>query len=265
MLNALLENGVKKTMSDNPKIIFWSKDINSEYPKIEPAEIKRDWMDKTYNKLAYLCSPLVAANSNGWEIKLPQDVVVKWNGISEGVEGERQENVEIVSGQFYNNIKIATPETGAGSITFVFNLIAETDQDHYLIVSGPPNYMFKDAQPLTGLLRSDLFMEHHLQITWKMNTPNKEIIFPKGMPICFITIHKKNIVEQTEVEIRKVSKALSDRVERYGKMRSDHFEKNGSYDYPNFYKKGIDEFGEKTQESIKRIILKEVKHIREEE
>jgi len=252
-------------MDNIPKIIFWSQNVKTEYPKIEPAEINRDWMDKSYNKLAYICTPLVAANSNGWEIKLPQDVVVKWNGISEGIEGEEQNNVQILSGEFYNNLKIATTETGVGSITFTFHLVPQTDPDHYLIISGPPNYIFKWAEPLTGLLRTDQFMDHPLQITWKINTSDEEIIFPKGMPICFITIHKKNIVEQTEVEIRQVDKELNDRFKKYAKMRFDHFEKNGPYSYPNFYKKGIDESGEKTQESIKRIILKKVRYIEEED
>lgn len=248
-------------MSKNPKIIFWSQNVNSEYPKIQPAEIKREWMDKTYKKLAYLCTPLVAAMSNGWEIKLPQDVVVRWNGISEGIEGENPDNITILSGQFYNDIKIATAETGVGSVTFVFNLVAETDLDHYLIVSGPPNYMFKDAEPLTGLLRTDQFMEHSLQASWKLNTPNKDIIFPKGMPICFITIHKKNITEQTEVEIRQIDEERKNRFKKYAKLRSDHFIKNGPYSYPRFYKKGIDESGEKKQESLKKIILKKIKYI----
>jgi hypothetical protein len=252
-------------MENNPKIIFWSKEINLEYPKLEQAEIKRDWMDKTYKKLAYLCTPLVAANSNGWQIKLPQDIVVKWNGVSEGIDGESQNNVEILSGAFYNNIKIATPETGAGSITFTFNLVPQTDPDHYLIVSGPPNYIFKDAQPLTGLLRTDHFMEHPLQITWKINVSDKEIIFPKGMPVCFITIHKKDLIEQTEVEIRQVDEKTEDRFKKYAKMRSDHFEKNGPYSYPKFYKNGINEYGEKKEESIKRIILKKVRYIEEED
>jgi hypothetical protein len=252
-------------MSDSPKIIFWSENINLEYPKIEPAEIKRDWMDKSYKKLAYRCTPLVGAMSDGWEIKLPQDVIVRWNGKSEGIEGESQNNVEIISGQFYDNIKIVTTETGVGSITFMFYLVAETDPDHYLIVSGPPNYIFKDAEPLTGLLRTDQFMEHPLQASWKLNTIDKDIVFPKGMPICFISIHKKNITEQTEVEVRQLDEKTKNRFEKYAKMRSDHFEKNGPYSYPNFYKKGIDESGEKTQKSIKRIILKKVKYVREEE
>lgn len=252
-------------MNNKPKIIFWSQDVNARYPKIEPAEIKRDWMDKSYNKLAYICTPLVAANSNGWEIKLPQDVVVRWNGVSEGIDGESQENVEILSGQFYDNIKIATTETGVGSVTFMFHLVAQTDPDHYIIVSGPPNYIFKGAQPLTGLLRTDQFMEHPLQITWKIDTPDKEIVFPKEMPICFITIHKKDIVEEAEIEVRQVDKEINDKFKKYAKMRSDHFEKNGPYSYPNFYKKGIDESGQKTQESIKRIILKKVRYIEEED
>jgi hypothetical protein len=249
-------------MSSSPKIIFWSDDINAPYPKIEPASVRREWMNKTYNKLAYMCTPLLDAMSDGWEIKLPQDVVVKWNGLSEGLDGERQDNVSIISGEFYKDIKIVSTDTGVGALTFVLGLIAETDEDHYLKISGPPNYMFKDAEPLTGLLRSSRFMDHPLQVTWKITNPDKEILFPKGMPICFISIHKKNTTESTDVEIRQIDENKGNKFLKYTKMRSNHFKKNGPYNFPQFYKNGIDENGKKVLNSIKKIILKPIKYIK---
>jgi len=263
MQNVQLENGAKKIKSNNPKIIFWSEDIDAEYPKIEPASIRRDWMDKTYNKLAYKCTPLIDAMSNGWEIKLPQDVVISWDGVSEGIEGENASHVSVLSGEFYNGIKIASTDTGVGAITFVFGLVAETDDEHFLTISGPPNYIFKDAQPLTGLLRSNRFIDHPLQVTWKINSPNKEITFPKGMPICFISIHKKNTTEITDVEIKYANKEKSERFRKYTEMRSQHFEDYGPYNWPQFYKKGIDENGNKVYESIKKIVLKPIQYIKD--
>jgi hypothetical protein len=253
--------GKRRLKQDSPKIIFWSENINAEYPKIEPASTHRDWMDKTYNHLAYKCTPLLDAMSNGWEIKLPQDVVVKWDGLSEGIEGENSNHVSILAGEFYNDIKIASNDTGVGSITFVFGLIAETDDNHYLTISGPRNYIFEDAQALTGLLRSNRFMDHPLQITWKITTSNKEILFPKGMPICFISINKKDITEITDVEIKQVNKEKKEKIEKYSKMRSQYFLDNGQYTWPQFYKKGINENNEQQSEPIRKVKLKPIKYI----
>jgi hypothetical protein len=71
------------------------------------------------------------------------------------------------------------------------------------------------------------------------------------MPICFISICKKNIVESTEIEVRQTDKYKKDQFLKYGKMRSDHFNKNGQYDFPQFYKNGINENGKKVSDLIK--------------
>ena len=49
-------------------------------PEIRQSRRKRDWMDDTYNKHAYKCLPLTAANVHGWEMVLQQEVVVQWDG-----------------------------------------------------------------------------------------------------------------------------------------------------------------------------------------
>jgi len=263
MQNVLSENGVKSQMKKNPKLIFWTSNVDSLYPKVEPASVHREWMDKTYNKLGYMCTPLLDAMSSGWEIKLPQDVVVKWNGLSEGIDGENASNVTIISGEFYEGVKIVSNDTGVGAVSFLFNLVAETDSEHYITISGPPNYIFKDAEPLTGLLRSNRFMDHPLQATWKINTIDKEVVFPKGMPLCFISIHNKNTAESTDVEVRQMNNTTFNKFFKYTKMRSKHFAKNGQYSFPQFYKNGVDENGIQISESIKKIKLKPIKYTKE--
>ena len=62
-------------------------------PQIVQSRIKRDWMDNTYKKHAYQCLPMTAANVHGWELILPQDVVVQWEG--------GNNNVKILSGEEY--------------------------------------------------------------------------------------------------------------------------------------------------------------------
>jgi hypothetical protein len=261
MQSVQLENGVKKISKKNPQLTFWIENNSIDFPKIEQSRVNRDWMDKTYNKIAYVCAPLASANVHGWEIKLPQDVLVTWNGISEGLDGENSHNVRVVSGEKYDGVRLASNEAGIGQISFMLNVIAETDKDHYIVVSGPPNYLFPDAEPLTALWRSDYYIYQTLMISWKITSANKDILFPKGMPIAFITIYPKNLLESTDVTVRPVTDKMIDNSANYHSNRYDHFEINGIYDFPQFYKKGIASNKDKIFEGQKTIKLKPTKYV----
>jgi len=246
---------------NNPKITFWVENSNINFPVIEQAKVRRDWLDKTYNKIGYICTPLSSANVHGWEIKLPQDVIVTWDGKSEGLDGESGEHVKIISGEFYDGLKIASNETGVGQITFILNVIAETDKDHYIMLSGPPNYIFTDAQPLTTLWRTDYYVYQTLMISWKITSENKEILFPKDMPIAFITIYPKNLLESTDVFVKPITKKMLNDSIKYHNNRYKHFNDNGAYSFPQFYKKGIGPNNTKIFEGQKTIKLKPIKNI----
>jgi len=214
-------------------------------------------MDKTYNKIAYLCTPMINANSHGWVIELPQDVVVKWNGISEGLDGESVNNIEIVSGENYNGFQLATKDSpGAGAISFLLNVFVKTSKKHYLVVTGQPNFMFQDASPITTLIRSDFYDYQELTTAWKINAKDKEVVFPKGMPIAFIYIYPKNLIEHTNVSIQPVTNKINKNSILYLKKRSKHFQENGIYKFPQFYKNGIGPNGEKFLKSPLKISVK---------
>lgn len=241
-----------------PKIKFWKNDPNSDYPQIQQSRLQRPWMDKTYNKLAYLCTPLSTAIQHGWEIKLPQDIKVTWDGIWEGQEGENSSHVKIVEGDSYNGKIIANSDSGVGQITFLLDMLVETDQDHYLVFSGPPNYIFEDAYPLSFIWRSDFYHYQDLSISWKITTPNKEIIFPKGMPIAFFTIYPKGLLESTEIEIHSTKD--NPKIENDANIYSDKrakILKDDPYAFPMFYKHGIGPNNEKYLDKPWKIVLKD--------
>jgi len=48
--------------------------------EIRQSRLKRDWMDNTHNKHAYQCTPVTTANVSGWEMILPEELVVIWDG-----------------------------------------------------------------------------------------------------------------------------------------------------------------------------------------
>lgn len=215
-------------------------------------------MDKTYNKIAYLCPPLTHATIHGWEIRLPQDVKVKWDGKWEGIDGEDNSHVEILEGSRYNEDVLAINDSGVGQITFYLNLFAETDPDHYLIFSGPPNYIFEDAYPLSFVWRSDYYNYQALTMSWKITNPNKEIVFPKGMPIAFFTIYPKNLLESTDIEIYSLedNNKIKQDMDSYGNKRYEIL-KEDPYNFPQLYKHGIGPNGEKFLEKPWKIVLKD--------
>src|SRR5690606_17840867 len=49
-------------------------------PELRPARRERDWMDAADERAPYRCLPLAMANSSGWELVLPCDVGIEWNG-----------------------------------------------------------------------------------------------------------------------------------------------------------------------------------------
>src|SRR3954469_12237499 len=61
-----------------------------KYPSmpILPATNQRDWMDKTGDRLAYRCLPLLIANQTGWFIINVHHMRVIWNG-SNSTDGVR--------------------------------------------------------------------------------------------------------------------------------------------------------------------------------
>lgn len=260
MQNVLLVSGQQKNKMP-AHLKFW-KIKNIDFPEIAQSRLKRDWMDKTYNKLAYLCTPLSNATVHGWEIKLPHDVKVIWDGKWEGVDGEDSNHVKILEGERYKDNLIATNQSGVRQISFLLNTLVETDEDHYLLISGPPNFIFEDAYPLSVVWRSDFYNYQEVSLSWKILTPNKEIIFPKGMPIAFITVYPKNLLESTEVEIDLLdnNKDLSENLKKYADKRAEIL-KNDPYKFPQLYKHGIGPNKEKFLEKPWKIVLKDPKKL----
>ena len=55
-------------------------EIEPGHVRVEPARLKRDWMDETPDGHAYRCLPLTRANSHGWELLCPLGFEAVWNG-----------------------------------------------------------------------------------------------------------------------------------------------------------------------------------------
>jgi hypothetical protein len=246
----------------DPRITIWKRNYEVDYPIVKQGSARRDWMDKTFNKLAYYCSPMTTSNLHGWEFRLPQDIVVKWDGVWEGQDGEDPSHIQLISGSEYQGLKIATNESGVAQVSFQFNCWVETDPDHYIKLHGPPNYMFPDAEPLSVLWRSDFFNYEGLSLAWKVLTPNKEVVFPKDMPVAFMTIHSKDLHEETSISFKNIqdNPTLFNNFKKYINKRAEFFQEGGPYACPQLYKHGIGPNDEKFLDKPFRPSLKEPKN-----
>lgn len=224
-----------------PYIKIWKYNESVDYPIVEPAKIQRDFLDKTYNKIGYSCTPITLANQHGWWLVLPHDVVVEWNGLREGEDGERGDNIKIIEGEYLDDLRIITTESGVGQLTFLFNCSIETDSEHYTIISGPPNYFHEDAKPLEVVWRSDFFNYHEASFNWIITTKNKRVLFPKGMPIAFIKNYPKNLLNETEFLVSNLSDnpELKKEMREYGLQRVEWFKDKDPYTFRYWYRRAI--------------------------
>ena len=197
------------------------------------------------------------ANLHGWVFTLPQDVIVTWDGISDSSPG----HVQILSGSTFGSISIANTSTANATITFTFNVSLETDNQHYCLLSGPPNYQFDGAQPLNAIWRSDFYRYTELNFCWRMTKADTVITFPKGMPILFLMNYPINLLQSTDIQFKNAEDdpTLNEDKANYSKQRENFYAESPEWTWGNFYKKGIGPDKKQLVENPFKITLMEPK------
>ena len=163
-------------------------------PQIVQSRIKRDWMDATYKKHAYQCLPVTTANVSGWELILPQDVVVQWEG--------GNALPKILEGEFYNGRQLAYGGI-VGMVSFSIGWAFGTEDGYETFISGPPNYYLDGAFALSAILPTSWWPDES-QMNWMITKINEPITFPAGMPFMFFNIFKSDVLESVEFEVENL-------------------------------------------------------------
>jgi hypothetical protein len=226
------------TEQTRPHITLWTLDSNTDYPNVNPGTIKREFLDETLNSHGYHCHPMASANLHGWEFLLPQDVEVIWDGISDTTP----DHVEVIKGKTLpDGRSLVDTSTANGTITFNTNCFIETDENHYLLLSGPPNYFIDGAKPMNALVRSDIWHASPIQYCWKMTTPNKPVLFKKGTPIMFFINYPIGLLEKTVLNIKPATNEILLQSSNYGGQRASMYEGFNGKNFPMLYKKNVKE------------------------
>lgn len=179
---------------------------HQQSPEIVQSRLKRDWMDDTYNKHAYRCLPLSMANVNGWEIVLQRDIAVVWDG--------GQSVPRIIGGDSHADRTVANCNK-IGMIDFHLGWAFGTEDGYSTWLGGSPNFFVDGAEPLSALIPS-FWWPDEVQMSWRLTTPGKEVLFPKGMPFAFFFIIPTTLQQDSSF----VVKNLWDDPELIGKRMS---------------------------------------------
>lgn len=203
-------------------------------PNIQQSRLKRDWMDETYNKHAYKCLPMSAANVNGWELILQQDVVVQWDG---GNTPPR-----VLEGEFLGGRPVVVPSI-IGIISFTTGWAINTEEGYDTWITGSPNYFIDGAAPLSATIPSSWWPDE-FNMNWKITKIGEPVKFEAGMPFMFFNIYNNNLLENTEVIVENLwdKPELMAKRQSYGdaKMKKLHEQ---PWTWMNGIRSGLDENG----------------------
>ena len=203
-------------------------------PVVSQSRIKREWMDNTHNKHAYQCLPMTYANVYGWELQLPQRVVVQWNG----------GNVppEIIEGQTIGNWTVAHSSI-IGMVSFSTGYAFRTEHGYETSIGGSPNYFIDGAEPLSAIIPSSWWPDE-FQMNWKINKINEPVVFEAGMPFMFFTIFDSSTMQDTIIETGSLwdNHELINARQKYGDMKMKNQQEN-PWTWTKGIKTGLDADG----------------------
>ena len=165
--------------------------LDRPLPPIQPAPVRRDWMDASPQGFAYRCLPLTMANSHGWVVLGQRSFDAVWNG------GDQPNDIAL---KFLDEAGPApVSHFGAGILTFHVDTLIRTPPGMNLWVSGPPNSLKDGIMPLSGLVETD-WAPMTFTMNWRFTRPFHPVRFHAGEPVCFFFPVPRDIVSQMQPE-----------------------------------------------------------------
>ncbi len=190
--------------------------LQDHAPELRPARGRRDWMDAAVDRVPYRCLPLSMANSSGWELTLPADVKIEWNG-----KDDKRAVKVFGYHPHWPVFANVTSHFGYGIVTFQTGYLFRTPPGWAVWASGPPNAPKDGIAPLTGLIETD-WLPFSFTMNWKFTRPGA-VEFKAGEAFCFITLAEHKALESVEPVIRSLDSdpALRDEYQAWSRSRTE--------------------------------------------
>jgi hypothetical protein len=144
---------------------------------LAPAPARRAWMDRTPERFANRCLPLMMANQAGWHVTLTEPVEVAWSG--------RDGHGEVdVYGSERVKENVAS-HFGSGIVTFKLPFLFRTEAGYDLLARGPANAPKDGLSPLEGLIETDWSFAA-FTMSWQITRPNVRLRFEAGEAVAML-------------------------------------------------------------------------------
>lgn len=183
---------------------------------IQPANVKRDWMDDT-GGFAYHCLPLNIANRYGWVCHNIKTFIATWDG---GLDQDsltiKQENGEPT--------QIALSHFGNGIITIPTDFLIKTPNNVSTYIRGISNHAYDNVYPLDGIVETD-WLPFTFTMNYKFTEPGS-VTFKKGDPLFMFFPIERTYIENFNIVQKSIhsNEPLMEKLHKYGKARSDYLE-----------------------------------------
>jgi len=224
--------------------------LNDFAGDIDQIQMKRDWMDLTFDRHAYHCFPMSLANRLGWGISFPEDITFIWDGINDSTPN----HVRILSGERYVHA-----DRGNRTISFNTNIHFQTDKNLSLLTMPVPNQFIPGAQCITTIISTSV-LETDFPIAWMITVPNIEITIPAGTPIAAILPISLTDLQSYEVVVKNEMPTVWHTKDWGDKMsgRSEaSMARNSVGDWTHFYRDAVDHTGAPVGEhEAKKLVMK---------
>ncbi len=169
----------RSTLEEPPRLKCYR--LHEHALELIPGGSRRQWMDETSKRFAYRCTPMVIANTTGWEILCPVDISATWGG---GIEPDRLSiSFEAGDPPCY---PLACSHFGHGILTFQPGYVFRTSPGWAIWARGAPNVNKVGIFPLEGVIETE-WLPFSFTMNWRFSTPGT-VKFRRGEPLCFITL-----------------------------------------------------------------------------
>lgn len=220
--------------------------LNKGYANLSPLQIKRDWMDETYESHAYKCFPVTIANGLGWGLSYPEDISFIWDGVSD-TSGS---HVKILTGEKY-----VYTERANATISFKTGIVFKTPNNLSLMQMPVPNQFLDGVQAFTTII-STSFFKGDFPCAWRITKPNIPITIKANTPIIAILPISLSQINNSEMNEKHIDELkINQTFENEYSDAIENLNKQGKWS--NFYRDAVDHNGNSLgSHEIKSIKLK---------
>jgi hypothetical protein len=173
--------------------VFW---LSEPRLIIQRSNVERSWVTET-DRAAYKCKPMRDASATGWQILMPCDISLKWDGGS----NTNSIHIECADSDFKF---FAVSHFKFGLVSFVVNAIFRTQPGIDVFICGPVNSSKRGITPLSARIETD-WLPFHFAMTWRITEPNLNIVFERGEPFAQFYEIERRQTSGTELEQNSIT------------------------------------------------------------